>query len=72
MTATIIQNYHGVPTLFLDDRRIAPITAYVGPRFLTTFQEAGIQLYTLIPQASGGLVRDNMTFQSSMLSLRIT
>jgi len=46
MTATIIQNYHGVPTLFLDGRKVAPITAYVGPRFLTTFQEAGIQLYT--------------------------
>jgi len=46
MTSTWVRDHNGIPALFLDDEITAPITAYVGPRFVRSFVEAGIRLYT--------------------------
>jgi hypothetical protein len=46
MTTTRVERHNGLPAIFLNDRPISPITAYVGPRYVGTFSEAGVQLYT--------------------------
>ena len=46
MTTTHVREHGGVPALFLDDRPIPPIVAYVGPRYVDTFRQADVQLFT--------------------------
>lgn len=46
MTTTRIASHQGLPTIFLNDEPIPPIAAYVGPRYVGAFAEAGVQLYT--------------------------
>jgi hypothetical protein len=46
VTTTYVRPHRGIPALYLDDRRLAPIAAYVGPRYVEPFSQAGIQLYT--------------------------
>jgi len=46
MTTTIIGIVDDCPVLFLDQKPVNPTTAYVGPRYLSTFLEAGIRLFT--------------------------
>jgi hypothetical protein len=47
MTISYIRSHNGVPTIYLDDRRVsAPVTAYAGPRYTDSFRQAGIDLYT--------------------------
>ncbi len=46
MTTTHVREHSGVPALFLDDQPISPIVAYVGPRYVDTFRQADVQLFT--------------------------
>jgi hypothetical protein len=46
MTTTYIRNHGGIPALFLDDQPVPPIVAYVGPRYVDTFRQADVQLFT--------------------------
>jgi hypothetical protein len=46
MSTSAVRVHNGIPSLFLDDRRVAPIVAYVRPRFADAFRRAGIELYT--------------------------
>ncbi len=51
MTTTHIGMNGGVPAIVLDGAPVAPITAYVGPRYTDTFHQAGVQLYTFTVRA---------------------
>ena len=46
MTTTHVRNHNGVPALFLNDQLMSSVTAYVGPKYVDSFREAGIKLYT--------------------------
>ena len=46
MTTSAIQTVAGLPALFIDGQRIAPIAAYVNLGHVERFQQAEIDLYT--------------------------
>ncbi len=46
MTQTTIHNHKGIPTIFLDGEPRPPIIAYVGPDYVGTFVDAGVEFYT--------------------------
>ncbi len=41
-----IKKRRGLPTLYIDGKRVPPILAYVRPRYLPDFRDAGIRIYT--------------------------
>ena len=46
MTTTQVRLHDGIPSLYLDDRRIPPIMAFAASNLTGTFHQAGIVLYT--------------------------
>ena len=46
MTTTCVRNHRGLPSLFLNDRPVSPVTGYIGPKYVSRFAASGIQLYT--------------------------
>ena len=65
MTTTSVGFDHDIPVILLNGRKIpSPITAYVGPRYLDAFRQAGIQLYTFYGPGIWWIGPDRYDFSS--------
>ena len=51
MTTSSVRSYRSIPQLFFNDELIPPIAAYGGPRYLDTFHDTDVHLYSVYARA---------------------